>query len=266
MYEFHGWVNIVAHDSDEPESSVLQARQNELVAALEDRVQALRASPFLFVHIARDLNGEAHLLISGCRNHRDDRVLHLFRWIAEHQPYSYGLLHSRDDEDADGSDNAFVVHAIRHGELVSAVEPNLSPCIPLLQRPWQPASHQGSEHDDSRDELLRRILAIGHDTSGRGDGISLRDALNRARYRECRASLQEADLLRVIQAEPALVDQWLAYSEDKRTEGGWYVLRSGEVAKVRKPSSRIQFATIEQAVAAYVIRELDFWAGVGNGR
>jgi hypothetical protein len=266
MYEFHGWVNVVADDSDEPESFVLQARQDELVAALDGRLQALRASPFLFVHIARDLNREAHLLISGCHNHRDDRVLDLFRWVAEHQPCSYGLLHIRDDEDANGYENAFVVHAIRCGELVSAVESNLSPCMPLLERPWQPASHQGSARDDSRDEQLRRILAIGHDTSGRGDGISLREALNRARYRECRTGLQEADLLRVIEAEPELVDQWLAYSEDKRTEGGWYVLRSGEVGKVTKPSSRIQFGTIEQAVAAYVIRELDFWAGVGNGR
>src|SRR5687768_1334981 len=142
MYEFHGWVNIVADDSDEPESSVLQARRKDLIAALEDRTQALR-SPFLFVQIVRDLNGAAHLLISGCRNHRDDRVLDLFRWIAEHQPCSYGLLHVRDDEDPQGNDNAFVVHAIGRGELVSAVEPNLSPCIPLLERPWEPASHQG---------------------------------------------------------------------------------------------------------------------------
>ena len=56
MYEFHGWVNIVADDSDEPESSVLEARRHELIAALEHRMQALRGSQFLFVHIARDLN------------------------------------------------------------------------------------------------------------------------------------------------------------------------------------------------------------------
>lgn len=60
----HSIVTMVTA-AGEPESSVLQACQNELIAALEDRVQALRASPFLFVHVARDLNGEAHLLISG---------------------------------------------------------------------------------------------------------------------------------------------------------------------------------------------------------
>jgi hypothetical protein len=134
MYEFHGWVNIVADDAGEPESSVLQARQNELIAALEDRVQALRASAFLFVHVARDLNGEAHLLISGCRNHRDDRVMDLFQWIAEHQPHSYGLLHVRDEEDPQGNDNAFVVHVIKRGGLSSSIDGNLSPCIPELEQ------------------------------------------------------------------------------------------------------------------------------------
>src|SRR5688500_12745174 len=97
----------------------------------------------------------------------------------------------RDDEGANGYDTAFAVHAIRRGYLVSGIAPNLSPCMPLLEPPSQPPSHQGWVRDDITDEQLRRILAIGHDTSGRGDGISLRDALDRGQYRECRTGLQE---------------------------------------------------------------------------
>ena len=137
MYEFHGWVNIVADDSDEPELSVLETRRSALVAAIDDRVEAFRSSPLTFVHIARDLNGQAHLLISGFRNHRDDRVLDLFRWIAEHQPCSYGLLHVRNDEDPDGLDDAFVVHTVKRGSFSSAREQNLSPCIAELEAPRQ---------------------------------------------------------------------------------------------------------------------------------
>ena len=137
MYEFHGWVNIVADDSDEPESSVLEARQNDLVAAVVSRIQPFRNSSSTFVHVARDLNGQAHLVMSGFRNHRDDRVLELFLWVAEHQPRSYGLRHVRDDEDPNGHDNAFVVHAIKGGTLSSATDENLSPCIPKLEAPWQ---------------------------------------------------------------------------------------------------------------------------------
>jgi hypothetical protein len=135
MYEFHGWVSIVADNSDDAGSIVRQGRQSDLVAALEDRIQPLLESPSVFLRIIRDLNGADHLLVSGLRNHRDDRVLNLFRWIAEHQASSYGLLHIRDDEDADGYDNAFVVHALARGRLTSRIEPNLSPCIPTLEAP-----------------------------------------------------------------------------------------------------------------------------------
>ena len=75
---FHGWVSIVADDSDNAGSTVLQGRQSVLVAAVEDRIQPLLESPSVFVRIIRDLNGADHLLVSGLRNHRDDRVLNLF--------------------------------------------------------------------------------------------------------------------------------------------------------------------------------------------
>ena len=52
------------------------------------------------------------------------------------------------------------------------------------------------------------------------------------------------------------------YSEDKRTSGGWYVRETGEIGQVDDPNSRMHFATIEEAVAEYVVRELDFWATV----
>jgi hypothetical protein len=56
---------------------------------------------------------------------------------------------------------------------------------PLHGPQWRTTSTQIAERaSDARDEQHRRILAIGHDTSIRGVGISLRDALNRARYRE----------------------------------------------------------------------------------
>jgi hypothetical protein len=100
-------------------------------------MQALRASPFVFVHISRDLNGQAHLMIGGFRNHRDERVLDLFRWVAEHQPGSYGVLHVRDDEDPNGFDNAFIVHIVKRGSFSSAMEQSLSPCIPELEAAWR---------------------------------------------------------------------------------------------------------------------------------
>ena len=96
---------------------------------------------------------------------------------------------------------------------------------------------------NDRDQELLSILKIGHDASMRGSGLSLPNALHRARYRESREAIHEADLLRLVRLHPALVDEWLAYSADKRTNGGWYVLRT--VGQVDAPGSELRFPSIQ---------------------
>ena len=110
---------------------------------------------------------------------------------------------------------------------------------------------------------LEQILLIGRESSIRGAGISLRDALAAARYRELRASFTPSDLIPAIQANPALVRDWLMYSEDKRTSGGWHLVEPGELGHAAS-EVRLRFPSIEVAVAEYVVRELDFWAGVAG--
>lgn len=110
-----------------------------------------------------------------------------------------------------------------------------------------------------RDARLTQILRIGRDVSRRGEGISLLDAMKRARYVGYRPTFRPKDLVPIISADPSLVEDWLSYSEDKRTLGGWYILRSGEIGQVSRPVSGIKYRTIEEAVAEYVVRELDYW-------
>jgi hypothetical protein len=110
-----------------------------------------------------------------------------------------------------------------------------------------------------RDAQLIPILRIGRDVSLRGGGVSIRDALKRVSYVGYRATFKAKDLLPLIAADPSLIEEWLAYSEDKRTSGGWYILRSGELGQVSRPASRITYSTIEEAVAEFVVRELDYW-------
>lgn len=117
---------------------------------------------------------------------------------------------------------------------------------------------------NSRDNDLLAILRIGHETSMRGAGLSLRDALLRTRYSELRPSFGESDLLLYLRECPSLLDEWVLYSEDKRTDGGWYLLQDGTIGKSRPPGEKIQFPSLEQAVAAYVLRELDFWASLST--
>ncbi len=111
-------------------------------------------------------------------------------------------------------------------------------------------------------EKLLAILNIGKDTSMRGEGVSLRQALSRVNYLDVRRQFNSHDLLPLIHAQRQFIDQWIMYSADKRTMGGWYVTEAGEVGQVDNPKSRMYFASIEEAVAEYVVRELDFWVTV----
>jgi hypothetical protein len=103
------------------------------------------------------------------------------------------------------------------------------------------------------------ILRIGRDVSLRGEGVSIREALKRVSYIAYRPTFKADDLRPLIAADPSLVDEWLAYSEDKRTSGGWYVRSNGEVGQASNPKSRLTYASMPDAIAEFVVRELDYW-------
>ena len=120
----------------------------------------------------------------------------------------------------------------------------------------------GFEMSASEQQLLA-ILRIGQDTTMRGEGISLQEALSRVSYLAVRERFGAPELASILKRNPHFLDIWLAYSEDKRTSGGWWLaddLRS--IGQVSCPNSVKEFSTPEAAVAAYVIRELDFWASI----
>ena len=112
------------------------------------------------------------------------------------------------------------------------------------------------------EEKILAILRVGHVVSKRGEGLSLRNALFHADYVEARKHFDAQDLLSVILKRRELIEQWLRYSEDKRTSGGWYLMDTGEVGRADEPNEPLNFGSIEEAVAEYVVRELDDWAAV----
>jgi hypothetical protein len=110
-----------------------------------------------------------------------------------------------------------------------------------------------------RNARLIPILRVARDVSSRGKGLSIREALKRVSYVASRPTFKAKDLVPLIAADSSFIDDWLAYSEDKRTLGGWYIRSSGEIGQVPRPASRIIYPQIEEAVAAFVVRELDYW-------
>jgi len=113
------------------------------------------------------------------------------------------------------------------------------------------------------DERLLQILLIAHRTSMRGEGVSLRQALADAEYRTLRPDLAVNDIRRVLDSHSELIDQWVRYSEDKRTDGGWYLKASDSSIGSLAERAEIRFGSVADAVANYAIRELDFWSGIG---
>jgi hypothetical protein len=137
MFEFHGWINICPDESDDANIEVLDDRQRLLTNEVEQRTKDIAWCNGVFT-VHRGLNGEDHLVLTGCANHRQPQVIELFSWVASRQPHSYGLLHIRDDEDcARGHDNEFRVFALARGTLTEATEPLLSPCIPKIEEPME---------------------------------------------------------------------------------------------------------------------------------
>ena len=116
---------------------------------------------------------------------------------------------------------------------------------------------------DERARALLGVLLIAHDASLAGEGLSLAEALRRSRYRELRPTIDEVALAEIVRANPALIGDWTLYSVDKRSSDGWYLKDDGEIGRVFEPQARRRYASMPEAVAAFVIRELDVLAAWG---
>jgi hypothetical protein len=116
-----------------------------------------------------------------------------------------------------------------------------------------------------KQEHLLRVLHIGHDSSMRGEGISLHEALIRCDYRTLHGQIGTKDIIPLLRTNPDLIAQWFAYCEDKRTKGGYWLSKENlEVGSLELPEPIIRCGSVEEAVAEFVIRELDYWFEVGE--
>ncbi len=136
MFEFYGWVRIVEDDTDDADIRMLDVRRETLCNKLEQKIKQVEWCNGIF-KLLRGVNGRDHLLMTGAANHRQESVIELLHWIAERQPYSYGLLHIRDDEDMErGFDNTFRVFSLARGNVTESTEDLLSPCVPKIEPIW----------------------------------------------------------------------------------------------------------------------------------
>ncbi|GHH73603.1 hypothetical protein GCM10018781_38380 [Kitasatospora indigofera] len=144
MFEYHGWINVLesarADDDDHDER-----RLRGIVEGIERRIGEI-ASPYLLD--LRWMNGQAFIHFGGCPNHRDAEIVRFFGEVGERAPGSYGLLHVRDDEDPARENEVLVIRMVR-GRVTEHSEPLLSPCIPVLEDPFE---EQGPRRSDPAQE------------------------------------------------------------------------------------------------------------------
>jgi hypothetical protein len=102
---------------------------------------------------------------------------------------------------------------------------------------------------------------------------SLRDLVREIGYRDLRPTLSREEIAAYLAKHPALVLDWLRYSEDKQTAGGWYLLHPSTgwvVGRLAGPDEEreLRFGSGPEACAEFILRELDSVAGdpVGTPR
>ncbi len=86
--------------------------------------------------------------------------------------------------------------------------------------------------------------------------------LRKAGYAQARPTLEVADVESVLASYPALREAWLGYAEAKTSPEGWYVTRDAEVGQLSRPAAQRRFASIDAAVAQFILHELDYHAGI----
>ena len=92
----------------------------------------------------------------------------------------------------------------------------------------------------------------------RGEG-SFRDLVRARGFAEFRGQFAARELADYLRARPALIDQWVAYSEDKRTSDGWYLrppFSVGRITREPPPAREQRYRDLAAACAAFIIAEL----------
>jgi hypothetical protein len=133
MFEFHGWAVIQSTSGRRvfrpdglyfPDDELLHEQLNAHIDQFNVRE---------WVHFHRTVNGFASLTFSGLRNHRDERIVGVFKWLAVHAQRSYGFLFTRDAEDEVYSQ--FRIFRLANGQFEALPDFLAVPEVPELPQP-----------------------------------------------------------------------------------------------------------------------------------
>jgi hypothetical protein len=111
--------------------------------------------------------------------------------------------------------------------------------------------------------VIARLLKMPRDFHQLGN-MSFYDLLRHSGYCDLHQKITETDIAREITAQRNYLDEWMQYSENKRTNGGWYIAKRGDgswelgqMAVASSEKAGISFSDPISAIAAFVKREAE---------
>lgn len=130
MYEFHGWIVLCESPSEIDSGSLTNALMQVRLRIAELGFDSTTAQMLLH-------NGRHTLVINGYPNRRRSEavaVKKLLQYLADLLPGSYGLVYEGDEGvELPAGRGLFTVTVVKRGQLVSTLDPFLSPTIPAVE-------------------------------------------------------------------------------------------------------------------------------------
>jgi hypothetical protein len=109
------------------------------------------------------------------------------------------------------------------------------------------------------DIITADLIQLAHRFNSLGN-ISINALLKKSRYIEMYNQISEQDIREALFKHPECIDEWICYSEDKRSSKGWYLLQEkGNNFKVGfSPCGTDEyFSNRIDACAAFIKREAE---------
>jgi Immunity protein 7 len=131
VYEWHGWATLSKTPTVDYDDDLDRETLSTLRALLAKSDTTFNETADL-----RSANGEWHVWLAGCHNHRTPAIVGLFRAIAREVPGSYGILYTFDDEVSDGWDR----WVMRHGGVQKTQDEDLSPHVGVVEDSEEPGA------------------------------------------------------------------------------------------------------------------------------
>ena len=107
--------------------------------------------------------------------------------------------------------------------------------------------------------VIKNVVNLANDEYRRGD-ISIYQLFLDSGYLTLQEEISIDDIKAELRDCPYLVQSWLNYSEDKRTSGGWYLIKENEntyVVGTLETNNNYTFTDDIEACAQFVINEIE---------